>query len=105
MIETHFSYDLLPNADMKAYGDWVKKTVKTMLEQPGLVEFRAQRNVLGTPQIRATSAWQTLADWSRFIESGTWQTMQAEMRTYVGNIDVQIWGSSPLMPEPLRPGK
>src|SRR6476620_3248469 len=78
MIESHLSYDLLPNADMKAYVEWVKNTVKALVEQPGVVEFRATRNVLGAPQVRATTVWQSLADWSKFTEGNVWQSMQTE---------------------------
>jgi hypothetical protein len=105
MIESHLSYDLLPNADMKAYGEWVKNTVKALVEHTGVVEFRATRNVLGAPQVRATTVWQSLADWSKFTEGNVWQSMQTEMRTFATNIEVELWGPSPLLPNPVRPAK
>ncbi|HJW54478.1 MAG TPA: hypothetical protein VJ577_04325 [Burkholderiaceae bacterium] len=105
MIESNFSYDLLPNIDMKSYGEWVKKTVASIAKQPGMVEFHASRNILGAPQIRASTVWQSLEDWSRFAEENTWQTMQAELRGFATNIKVELWGPSPVLPEPVRPAK
>lgn len=105
MIEVNMTYDLLPDIDQQAYGEFVKKAIATVLRAPGFVEFRANRNVLGSPQVRSTSVWQSLADWARFTESAEWQALELEFRTFLTNLDVQIWGPSPLVSEPLRPGK
>lgn len=105
MIESQFRFDLLPNADIKAYGEWVKKTVKALVEQPGVVEFRANRNVLDAPQIRATTVWHSLEDWARFTQGPVWPSMQAEMRSFATSIEVELWGPSPMLPDPVRPAK
>jgi hypothetical protein len=104
MIEVNLLYDLLPGIDQQAYGEWARKAIGAMLQQPGLVEFRANRNVLGSPQIRTTSVFQTLADWGKFVES-TWPPLELEMHRFATNIRVEIWGPSPVVPEPLRPAK
>jgi hypothetical protein len=55
--------------------------------------------------VRATAIWQTLADWANFDESATWQAIAAELRAqFATSIQVDIWGPSPVAPEPLRPG-
>ena len=105
MIESNMVYDLLPGIDQKAYQEMAKKAVELVLQSPGLVEFRANRNVLGSPQVRATSVWQTLADWAKFYESSGWQELETEMRTFVTNLRFELWGPSPVIPEPLRPGQ
>jgi hypothetical protein len=102
MIEANLTYDLLPNIDMKSYGEWAKKTVESISKQPGMVEFHAKRNLLGSPQIRASTVWQSLGDWSKFAEENLWQTMQAELRMFATNVRVEIWGPSPVVPEPVR---
>jgi heme-degrading monooxygenase HmoA len=63
MIEVTQTYDLLPGIDQQAYGQLAKKAVAAMLQAPGLVEFRANRNMLGSPQVRTTAVWQSLDDW------------------------------------------
>lgn len=106
MIEANLCYDLLPNVDLKAYGEWVRKTVGTIAKQAGVVEFRANRNVLGgTPMIRTCTLWQSLGDWSRFAEGDAWQSMQMEMRGFATNIRLELWGPSPMVPEAVKAGK
>ena len=103
MIEVNTSWEFLPNIDQQAYGEWATKTVGTILKAPGLVEFRAHRNILGTPQVRSTSAWKTLVDWANYTDSDEWRTLEDEVRAFVTNIRVEIWGPSPVLPEPVRP--
>jgi hypothetical protein len=104
MIECDLTYDLLPNLDTKAYLEWAKRTIATMAKEPGMVEFRANRNALATPQIRTVSTWQSMADWARFNQ-GAWPLMQAELRGFATNIKVEIWGPSPILAEAIRPTK
>lgn len=105
MIEVNMTYDLLPGIDQQAYGEVATRAITMVLEAPGLVEFRASRNVLGSPQVRSTTVWRTLADWAKFTESSGWPPVEAGLRTFVTNIQVHIWGPSPIVAEPLRPGK
>jgi hypothetical protein len=63
MIEVDMRYDLLPGIDLRAYEAWAKKVIGTILQAPGIVEFRASRNMLGSPSVRATTVWQAMADW------------------------------------------
>jgi hypothetical protein len=58
-----------------------------------------------TPEVRATSVWKRMADWGNFDESATWKALKAELLDqYAQNLSVDIWGPSPVVPEPLRPG-
>jgi heme-degrading monooxygenase HmoA len=102
MIESNLRYDLLPNLDMKAYKEWVKKAVEVMAKQPGMIEFRANRNVLGSPQIRTSTTWRSLEDWAKYEQSNTWHLMQAELRGFATNVKIELWGPSPLVSEPVR---
>ena len=104
-VEVNLIYDFLPGIDQQAYQEWAKKAIGTVLQSPGLVEFRANRNVLGSPQVRSTSVWQSLADWARFAESPERQRLDSELFKFASNIGVELWGPSPTVPEPLRPGK
>lgn len=104
MIEACVTWDLLPGVGRDTYGAWAKKAIATMLKQQGLVEFRANRNVLGSPEVRITSTWRSGADWAAFAE-GEWKTVEQELRGMAGNIRMELWGPSPLVPEPLRPAK
>ena len=104
MIECDLMYDLLPNVDAKGYGEWATKTIGIMAKQPGMVEFRANRNVLASPQVRTVSVWQTMEDWTKFNQ-GAWQSIQVELRGFAGNISIELWGPSPVLAQPVRPAK
>ena len=104
MIEANTTWDLFPDIDREAYGEFAKKAVGAALKAPGIIEFRANRNMLGSPQVRSTSVFKTLADWASFTDSDEWRALEAELRIFATNIKVEVWGPSPVLPEPVRPG-
>ena len=67
--------------------------------------MRVHRNLLGSPQVRLTLVWQTLADWAKFAEGAERQKLDSELLQFATNIHIEHWGPSPVVPEPLRPGK
>jgi len=75
MLEVCVAYDLLPGVNQDSYGAWAKKAISTTFAQPGLVEFRAHRNIMGSPEVRTTSVWRSGADWIAFAEG--WQRTSA----------------------------
>jgi hypothetical protein len=105
MIEVNKTYDLVHGIDQQAYLEYGKRALATMLKAPGLVEIRVYRSLLGSPQVRLTLVWQTLADWAKFAESPERQMLDSELFKFAKNIGLEIWRPSPATPEPLRPGK
>jgi heme-degrading monooxygenase HmoA len=105
MIESTMTYDLLPNIDMKAYQEWAKNAVGIVAKQPGMLEFRVNRNVLCSPEVRTTAVFRSMEDWAKFADSDAWHSMHAEMRGYVSNARLELWGPSPVLPEPVRPSR
>jgi len=105
MIENTMTYDFLPGVDPQAWEVFAKKAIGCILRAPGIVEFRASRNVLGTPQVCTTTVWNAVADWGAFAQSAEWDALQRELRTFVTNVRVELWGPSPVVPEPMRPSK
>jgi hypothetical protein len=103
MLEAVLTYDLVPGASQQAYQAWAKNAIGTTLRQAGLIEFRAHRNILGSPQVRVTAVWHSMADMEKFW-LGDWQPAEAELRTMATNLKWEYWGTSPVVPEPLRPG-
>ncbi len=105
MIEINIFFTLLPGKEQRAYEELAKAVVAMALEAPGIIEVRGNRNMLGTPQVRFTTVWESLVDWARFNESREWQDAWAEMNPYLTDVVLEIWGPSPIVPEPMRPGE
>ena len=102
MIEVAFYYDFIPGYDEDAYAELVKRATMMMVEADGFVEFRAHRNILGSPHVRRTTVWANLEAWARFAQNPEFQEITAEFGGFVTNLDVQLWGQSPLSPEPIK---
>lgn len=102
MIEVAFCYDFTPGYDENSYTDLVRRATSMMVEADGFVEFRAHRNMLGSPQVRRTSVWKSLKAWSKLAQTSEFQIITTEFSGFVTHLDVQIWGPSPLTPEPIK---
>jgi hypothetical protein len=105
MIEVNKTYDLLPGIDLQAYLEFSRKALATMAKTPGLVEIRASRSLLGAPHVRLTVMWQALADWAKFAESPERFRIDSELLKFATNEAVELWGPSPVLPEPIHPGE
>jgi heme-degrading monooxygenase HmoA len=103
MIEVDFTYNFHPGIDEQAYAKLAKRATAMMLAAKGFIEFRAHRNLVGSPHVRRTSVWESLSDWAALAQHPEFQKITAEFRTYVTNLNVQFWGPSPLAPNPIRP--
>ena len=103
MVEIVFTYDFVPGMDEQAYARLARRATEMMVSAPGFVEFRAHRSLVGTPHVRRTSVWRSLSDWAALAQNPEFQEVTAEFRTYVTHVDVQLWGPSPLVPDPIRP--
>ena len=102
MVEVAFTYDFLPGVDEKAYARLAKNATRMMKAAEGFVEFHAHRNMLGSPHVRRTSVWQSFAHYAAFAETPDFQKLTADFRAYVTRLDVQVWGPSPLVPQPIK---
>jgi heme-degrading monooxygenase HmoA len=104
MVEGHLTWDFVPGVDQQAYTAWAKKAIGTTLQQPGLIEFRANRNLCGSPHVLVVTVWEAAADWATFLEN-TWAELEVELHAYVVNIHYVVWGTSPVVPKALHPAK
>lgn len=102
MIEITQTYDLVPGNDPQAYAALVERTLALLRKAPGFVEVRANRNLLGSPQVRITTMWRSLADWAALRETPELQALEAQFARHVANSRAELWGPSPFLREPLR---
>ena len=103
MIEVAFTYDFHPNIDEEAYRKVARKATAMMVSADGFVELRANRNLLGCPHVRRSSVWTSMTHWANFAEKPEFQNITHEIRKYVTNMEVNLWGPSPHVPVPIRP--
>lgn len=105
MIEVAFTYNFIPGIDHVEYAKLARRATKMMMCSDGFVEFRAHRNIIGSPHVRRTSVWESLSHWAALAQNPVFQSLTDEFRTFVTDLDVQLWGPSPLTPDPIRPDK
>jgi heme-degrading monooxygenase HmoA len=103
MVEVAFTYDFHTGMDERGYARVAKNATRLMKSAEGFIEFRAQRNMLGSPHVRRTSVWESFSHYAALAETAEFQKLTAEFRTYVTHLDVQVWGPSPLVPQPVKP--
>ncbi|MFC1493587.1 hypothetical protein ACFL6O_06450 [candidate division KSB1 bacterium] len=104
MIEVNMTWRFLPKINHKDYVGWAKAANNIMIQSHGMIEFRANRNLLGSPQARITTVWDKLSSWADFNEGRDWQTQKSILLDrFAAEIKVEIWGPSEIVPEPIRP--
>ncbi len=101
MVETHIRYDLLPETKNDVYLDWTDRALKSIQSFPGLLEIRANRNLLGSPLIRVSCIWDSLDDWTRYQQSDDWRRLDSQLRSFVADVSIEIRGPSPILKDPV----
>ena len=103
MIEVTMNYRILPNADIAAYEETMRRAVGLALEAKGIEQISAHRDLLNPAHVLSTSVWDSTSDWAAFVERPEWQAIVGEMRHHVADLHVDVWAVSPVVPSPLRP--
>ena len=82
-----------------------ESAIPRILKIPGLVEFRGYRPVTGSHQIAATYEFTDMDSWAAWVNHPDYQKLMDEVRPFISNLSTEVWGPSPMVPEPLRPKK
>lgn len=103
MVIYVMKYDILPDK-AEAYARWAaESTIPRILKIPGLVEFRGYRPATGSHQIAVTYEFKNMASWAAWMEDPDYRKMMDEAQGFTTNWSVEVWGPSPVVPEPLKP--
>ena len=103
MVLYVMQWDIL--ADRKeVYSEWAKAVIPRTLGVPGVVEFRAYRPATGNHQVVITYEFANMADWAAWHGSETMQQILDEVYGLTTNVNIEVWGPSPIVPQPIRPG-
>ena len=97
-------WDIHPDK-VDAYLEWTKTAIARTLGVPGVVEFRAYRLAAGAPQVVVTYEFADMAAWAAWWSHEDCQQVFNELHTLALNVTAELWGPSPVVPEPVRPGK
>ena len=103
MVAVIMKWDILPDK-VQEYSDWATSAVQRQLAVPGVKEFRAYRPVSGTHQVLVTYEFDNFAAWEAWRNNEEVQKVLDEWFTLTTNRYIELWGPSPVVPEPIRPG-
>jgi quinol monooxygenase YgiN len=97
-------WDIHPDK-LEAYLKWTDSAIKRTLAVPGVVEFRAYRSASGASQIVTTYEFADMVAWAAWNGNEDVQKVLMELHTLALNVNIEIWGPSPVVLAPIRPGK
>lgn len=97
-------YDIRPEK-VGEYAGWAKSAMARMFAIPGIIEFRGYRPVTGSYQVALTYEFADMKAWAVWNSNEDIQKLWDEARAYITNVSYELWGSSPIVPEPIRPGQ
>ena len=103
MVLQVMKWDVHPDKT-EAYTKWTEGAIKRTVAGPGVVEFCAYRPATGASEIVTTYEFADLAAWAAWNSDEDVQRVLSELRTLALNVDIEVWGPSPIVPQPVRPG-
>jgi heme-degrading monooxygenase HmoA len=89
----------------EAYEKWSKPAVGRLLAVSGVVEFRAFRPATGCHQVVVTYEFTDMQTWASWRYNEDIQVVFDEARNYTSDVVFDLWGPSPTIPDPIRPGQ
>ena len=95
--------NLRPERADEYINHWIPAAIERIRAIPGLVELRAYRPVAGSHQIAATYEFADMSAFAAYVSNDDFQNLMMEVRAFVTNVSTEVWGPSPLAPEPIRP--
>ena len=103
MVLHVIKWDVHPDK-VEEYTAWAKTALPRTLSVPGIAEFRGYRPVTGSSQVVTTYEFADLEAWSSWYTNEEIQNLMNERRKFTINETSELWGPSPVVPEPIRPG-
>jgi quinol monooxygenase YgiN len=105
MVLNVVKYDIHPDK-AEAYAKLADSAIKRVLAVPGIVELRVYRGGVGAShQVLLTYEFADLAAWAAWDSHPDVQKLEAELYAVALNVTTELWGPSPVVPAPIRPGK
>ena len=103
MVLWIMKYDINPDK-LDSYAEWAQNAIPKVLGAGNVVEFRGYRPVTGDHRVIVTTEFADLASWQAWYDTDAVQSVVEEMATIALNLETELWGPSPVVPKPIRPG-
>jgi quinol monooxygenase YgiN len=104
MVLYVMKWDIHPDK-VDAYLKWTAGAIKRTVGAPGVVEFRGYRPAAGAPEVVITYEFADMATWAAWHMNEDVQKVLSEVHALALNVTAELWGTSPVVPAPIRPGK
>ena len=103
MVLYCLKWDIRPDK-AEAYAAWAQGAIQRTVGAGGVIEFRGYRPASGTSQVVVTYEFTDMAAWAAWYGHDDVQQVFTEVRTVANNVTLELWGPSPIVPQPIRPG-
>lgn len=103
MVLYCFKWNIHPDK-AGAYASWAQSAIQRTLEAGGVTEFRGYRPASGSFQVVVTYQFADMAAWAAWHDAEEVQAVLAELHTLATGVTTELWGPSPIVPQPIRPG-
>ena len=90
---------------VESYSAWAQSAIRRTLAAGGVTEFRGYRPASGAFEVVVTYEFADMAAWATWHGRDDVQQVIAELRTMTSHVTVDLWGPSPIVPQPIRPGR
>lgn len=97
-------YNVIPEK-REEWQTWAQVAIPDILKVPGLIDLSAHRPVTGDHEVALLYTFDSLDDWSSWINSVTMQRLLVESRQYEADLTFELWNSSAVVPNRLLAGK
>jgi len=103
MVLYCFKWNVHPDK-VEAYMAWAGSAIQRTLAAGGVTELRAYRPASGPFQVVITYEFADMVDWAAWQDKADVQAVISEAHTVATDITTELWGPSPVVPQPIRPG-
>ena len=101
MVLYCFKWNIHPDK-VEAYTAWAQSAIRRTLAAGGVTEFRAYRPASGGSEVVVTYEFTDMAAWAVWYDHDDVQRVVNELRTLANNVTMELWGPSPIVPQPIR---
>jgi quinol monooxygenase YgiN len=104
MVIWILKYDINPDK-LEAFLKWVPTGAQRVCAAPGISEYRAYRSFAAPHQVMSVCEFADLESYTVWRNNSDVNKVDNEIRAFTTNITSELWGPSPLIPEPMYPPK